>query len=205
MAKLGAMAVQIVHDPDRLDSIYRLRHDAYVRKGYIAAKPSGMMSDEWDELVTTTHFVALQEDHVIGAVRLVLDSTSGLPMERVFPQEIRRLREHSRKLAEASTMVVGNPHRDSDCRLWLRLSRALWERAEMLQTDDLCIAVTPNHLAFYERLLFEPMGPPRQYGSLNGILAYPLRLRAGQARAKHRSSGDKHGEPLRGFLLDSPE
>lgn len=188
-----------------LESVCRLRYDAYVCKGYIAPKPSGTMSDEWDKLATTTHFVALQEDHVIGAVRLVLDSASGLPMERVFPEEIRQLREQGRRLAEASTMVIGNPYRDSDCRLWLRLSRALWGRGEMLQIDDLCIAVTPNHLAFYERLLFEPMGPPKQYGSLNGILAYPLRLRAGQARAKHRSSGDKHGEPLRGFLLDSPE
>jgi N-acyl-L-homoserine lactone synthetase len=205
MAKSHAIAIQIVHDPDKLDSIYRLRHDAYVRKGYIAPRPSGMMSDEWDDLATTTHFVALLEDHVIGAVRLVLDSTSGLPMERVFPQEIRQLREQGRKLAEASTMVVGDTCQDSDCGLWLRLSRILWEQAETLQIDDLCIAVTPNHLGFYERLLFEPMGPPKQYGSLNGILAYPLRLPAGQARAKHRASGDKHGAPLRSFLLESSE
>jgi hypothetical protein len=205
MAKPGAIAVQIVQDQGMLESVYRLRHEAYVRKGYTAPKPSGVMSDEWDELTTTVHFVALQEDHVIGAVRLVLDSASGLPMERVFPQEIRQLREQGRKLAEASTMVIGGPYRDSDCKLWLRLSRALWERAETLQIDDLCIAVTPNHIAYYQRLLFEPIGLPRQYDSLNGILAYPLRLRAGEARAGHRSSGDEHGAPLRSFLLDSPE
>lgn len=102
-------------------------------------------------------------------------------------------------------MVVSHPYRDSDCRLWLRLSRVLWQRAEALEVDDLCIAVTPNHLAFYERLLFEPMGPSRPYRSLNGILAYPLRLRAGQARIRHGSSSDKHGASLRDFLLDSPE
>jgi N-acyl-L-homoserine lactone synthetase len=198
------MTVQIAHDRETLESIYRLRHDAYVRKGYIAPRPSGIMSDEWDELPATSHFVALQKDCVIGAVRLVLDSAGGLPMERVFPDEVRQLREQGCRLAEASTMAVSHPHQESDCRLWLRLSKVLWQRAAMLQVDDLCIAVTPNHVAFYERLLFEPMGSPRRYGSLNGILAYPLRLRAEQARVRHTSSNDRPAAPLREFLLDPP-
>jgi hypothetical protein len=201
MAEPGAVAVQIVCDPDKLDSIYRLRHDAYVRKGYIAPEPSGMMSDEWDDLPTTTHFVARQGENIVGTVRLVLDSASGLPTERVFPEEIRRLRTQGRKLAEASTMIVCPPHRDSDCRLWRRLSRAVWERAEALRVDDLCIAVTPNHLAFYERLLFEPLGPPRRYQRLNDILAHPLRLDVGRARARHRTIPEQRAASLRQSLL----
>jgi predicted GNAT family N-acyltransferase len=205
MAAPGAITVQVVHNREMLESVYRLRHDAYVRKRYIAPRSSGMMSDGWDELSTTMHFVALQKDCVIGAVRLVLDSANGLPMERVFPDEVRQLRGQGRRLAEASTMAVSHPHQESDCRLWLRLSRVLWQRAGMLQVDDLCLAVTPNHLAFYERLLFEPMGSPRRYGSLNGILAYPLRLQAQQARVRHTSSNDRPAAPLREFLLDHPQ
>jgi N-acyl-L-homoserine lactone synthetase len=187
---------------DELEAIFRLRYESYLRKGYIHSNPDGVMHDEWDELSTTIHFVAIRNGEIIGAVRLVLDSTKGLPMERVFPEAINRLREQGRTVAEASTLVVAGDQSGSCRRLWMGLCRTLWEEAESRHVDELCIAVTPNHLGFYKRLLFKKIGKARQYMSLNGILAYPLRVRVAEVRIRHKSQGGDHDQSLRRHLLE---
>ena len=141
---------------DELEAIFRLRYESYLRKGYIPSNPDGIMLDEWDELSTTTHFVAMKSGQVIGAVRVVIDSTKGLPMERVFPEVINQLRKRGRKVAEASTLVVAAVQSGSSRKLWVKLCRALWEEAEARRIDDLCVTVTQNHLGFYKRLLYRP-------------------------------------------------
>lgn len=201
MRERTKIVIRAAKDPEELSSVYRLRHDAYVRKCYISANPSGMMSDEWDELAGTTHFVALESGQVIGAVRLVVDSAKGLPMDRIFSKEICLLRGQSRKLAEASTLVTATGHSESDRGIWVKLCKALWERAENGHVDHLCIAVTENHLGFYRRLLFKTMGESRRYESLNGILAYPLQVQVREVRIRDKSEGSSRDQSLRRHFL----
>ena len=193
--------VRKANGQDELEAIFRLRYDSYLRKGYISPNPNGIMVDEWDELSTTTHFVAMENGGLLGAVRLVMDSTKSLPMERVFPEVINQLRKQGRKVAEASTLVA-EVRSDSTRKLWVILCKALWEEAEARHIDDLCVTVTQNHLGFYKRLLFEDMGECRHYVSLNGILAYPLRLRVAEVRGRHKSHGSNHDRSLRRQLLE---
>lgn len=196
------IVIREVSRQDELQAIFQLRYESYLRKRYISPNPDGIMLDEWDELPTTTHFVAMENNALLGAVRLVMDSTEGLPMERVFPEEIRLLRKQGRKVAEASTLVVAEVQSYSGHKLWVKLCKALWEEAEARHIDDLCVAVTQNHLGFYKRLLFESMGRGRHYKSLNGILAYPLRVRVAEVRIRHKSQGSNHDQSLRRHLLE---
>jgi hypothetical protein len=122
-------------------------------------------------------------------------------MERAFPTEIAALRSRGRKLAEASALVV-----DADCsgpsrRTWLHLCKAVWHEAEAQAVGDLRIAVTGEHLAFYERLLLESVGPGRSYKVLNNVFAYPLRLRLTSVGRKHASRENRPGALLRRSLL----
>lgn len=187
---------------DELKAVFRLRYDSYLRKGCISPNPDGIMFDEWDELPITTHFVAMERDQIVGAVRLIMDSAKGLPMERVFPEAVGQLRKQSRKVAEASTLVVADVQFDSSRRLWVILCKALWEEAEARRIDDLCVAVTQNHLGFYKRLLFESMGKSKRYKSLNSILAYPLRVRVAEVRSRHKTHGSNHDQSLRSSFLE---
>ncbi|MBN2331034.1 MAG: hypothetical protein JXC85_04400 [Candidatus Aenigmarchaeota archaeon] len=187
---------------DELQAIFRLRYESYLRKGYIPSNQDGIMLDEWDESPDTTHFVAMESGELLGAVRLVLDSIKGLPMERVFPEAIKKLRKQGRKVAEASTLVVAEGPSGSSRKLWMKLCRTLWMEAEARHIDDLCIAVTQNHVGFYKRLLFENMGRGRHYKSLNGILAYPLRVCVSGVRTSHKSDGSNHDRSLRRQLLE---
>jgi N-acyl-L-homoserine lactone synthetase len=201
MGESREVVVRVAAGREELEDIYRLRYQAYLGKGYISPNPSGMKTDEWDELPEAIQFVAVNEGKVVGAVRLVLDSPKGLPMERVFAREVANLRTQGRKVAEASTLVVDTCNDEPDRRTWLSLCTALWQEAEARGVDDLCIAVTRNHLKLYRRLSFESMGAGRHYEALKGVFAYPLRLRVGKARAMSISDYITHGVSLRRHVL----
>jgi len=196
------IVVRVAQSQDEVNSIHRLRHDAYVRKGYIAPRPSGSMTDDWDGRPETIYFAALRDGKVVGAVRLVLDSARGLPMEREFEEEIGRLRSEGRKVAEASALVTASAECESCRGVWLKLCKALWEKTEACGVDDLCIAVTQDHLRFYLRLFFKVIGRPKRYKSLNGVLAYALRLRVGDAKTRRSSQEGHCVEPLRQYFAE---
>jgi N-acyl-L-homoserine lactone synthetase len=197
MCESREVVVGVTAGREELEAICRLRYEAYLRKGYISPDPSGTKCDEWDELPTTIQFVALSEGKVVGAVRLVLDSPKGLPMERVFPNEVSVLRALGTKVAEASALVVQQTYRESHPGTWFNLCKAVWQEAEARGVDDLCIAVTRNHLNLYKRLWFETMGAGRHYEALNGVFAYPLRLRVRGAGVVNRSNGGCRDASLR--------
>jgi N-acyl-L-homoserine lactone synthetase len=202
MGESNEVVVRVAARRDELEAIYRLRYEAYLRKGYIPPNPSGKKNDEWDELATTIQFAAVEEGKVLGAVRLVLDSHEGLPMERVFPREVADLRAQGRKVAEASTLVVDRCHDEPGRKTWLSLCEAVWQEAEARGVDDLCIAVTRNHLKLYKRLLFELIGAGKHYEALNGVFAYPLRLGARDSRVMNKRWGGYRDAVLRRRFLE---
>lgn len=171
------ISVRIVKDWNAREAIYRLRYEQYLKKGYVSPHPKAMKSDMWDEIPETIQFGAFKGDALVGSIRLVFDSEKGLPMEQPFPEEIARLRLRAENIAEASTLVVADSEKNSCQKIWLMLSRAIWQEAKRQNIDYLCIAVTENHLCFYKRLLFEPTGAGRHYDSLNRVFAYPLAVR----------------------------
>lgn len=201
MQESKGITIRTVSSQEEIKVIFRIRYENYLRKGYISQSPAGIMTDQWDELPGTVHFAALLKGNIVGAVRLVTDSANGLPMERVFVKEIADLRKQKRMIAEASSLVTLSDNCKSDQKTWLKLSKAVWQEAESRQIDDLCIAVTENHLGFYQRLLFEVIGEKRQYQSLNGIWAWPLRVQVGKARTKDRLHGHDNDRSLRKCFL----
>ena len=197
------IVVRTTADREQLQAVFRLRYENYLRKGYISTDPSGIMSDDWDSLAVTTHLIAMRQGRILGAARLILDSERGLPMERVFTEEIRSLRSRAKRLAEASALVTVSGTGRSSQGIWLRLCKAVWAQAKKQNADEFCIAVTQNHLGFYERLLFRKIGPGRYYKALNNVFAYPLSLPVGQAEIRHTSKGNPRAVSLLDFLLET--
>jgi hypothetical protein len=185
------VTVRIVRERADLERAWRIRHNAYVRAEHIAPTPSGMYRDAWDDSAIVTQFLAEKEGIAVGAVRLVLDSARGLPMETIFPQEVRNLREQGGRLAEASGMSVDDNRRGTYPRVYCRLGTALMDHVRVLGIDTLCVAVHEDDFNLYhDRLKFEEMGSPYEYPSFH-CLAYPFYLRA---------NSDEHTAALWKFL-----
>ena len=170
-------------DRHTLEQAFRLQHDQYVAHGYMDAHPSGWRLSLHNALSATRVFVARSGGRVVGTVTLIADSPLGLPMEEIYTDELRRLRDARGNLAEVSALAMDREYQPSGVPILLRLIRMLVIYAAQTETD-LCIAVNPHHAAFYRKAFhFQDIGGLRQYGKVNGAPAVALRLDLELARS----------------------
>src|SRR3990172_5687393 len=160
------------------EGAFRLLHDRYVWRGYMAPDPSGRRLSLHNILPSTKLLVARAGTRVVGTLTVVEDSRLGLPMDEAFGAELGRFRERGRRLAEASSLAVDRGYRSSGVGILVRLLRlAVLYSARIARVDALCFAPNPRHREFYERLFpFRWFGEPRPYRRAHGRPALGVRL-----------------------------
>jgi GNAT superfamily N-acetyltransferase len=179
-------------DRRTFEQAFSLQHDQYVAHGYMNAHPSGWRLSLHNALSATRVFVARCGDRVVGTMTLIADSPLGLPMEEIYTDELRRLRDGRGSLAEVSALAVDPAYQSSGVPILLRLIRMLVIYAAQ-SASDLCIAVNPHHAAFYRKAFhFQDIGGLKQYGKVNGAPAIALRLDLALARSLMRELRDGH-------------
>jgi N-acyl amino acid synthase of PEP-CTERM/exosortase system len=113
MLTLGDFKFVVATTPELLDGVFRLRYQVYVEEfGYEHAgdHPDGKETDEWDPF--SIHMAALNpEGDVIGTIRLVLNSNSGLPTLNVAAPFYQDRNPLSRHIAEVSRLAVSRSFR----------------------------------------------------------------------------------------------
>jgi len=175
-----------------LEQAFRLQHDQYVAHGYMEVHPSGWRLSLHNALSATRVFVARAGGRVVGTMTLIADSPLGLPMDEIYTDELRKLRDAGRNLAEVSALAIDPEYQSSGVPILLRLIRMLVIDAAQTKSD-LCIAVNPHHAAFYRKALhFQDLGGLKQYGKVNGAPAIALRLDLALARSLMRELRDGH-------------
>src|ERR1700731_2138959 len=179
-------------DRHTLEQAFRLQHDQYVAHGYMDAHPSGWRLSLHNALSATRVFVARCGGRVVGTMTLIADSPLGLPMDKIYSDELRRLRDAGRNLAEVSALAIDPAYQASGVPILLRLIRMLVIYAAQT-VSDLCITVNPHHAAFYRKAFhFQDIGGLKQYGKVNGAPALALRLDLALARTLMRELRDGH-------------
>jgi hypothetical protein len=152
-------------DRSSLEQAFRLQHDQYVAQGYMDPHPSNWRLSIHNALPATRVFVARSKDRVVATMTLIADSPVGLPMDEIYADELRRLRDLGRDLAEVSGLAMDPDYQASGVAVLLRLVRMLVVYAAQVESD-LCIAVNPRHCAFYRKAFhFQDIGGLKQYRS----------------------------------------
>ncbi len=171
------------------EDAFRLLHDRYVWRGYMAPDPSGRRLSLHNALPTTKLLVAKAESRVVGTLTVFEDSRLGLPMDEAFGAELGRLRERGRRLAEASSLAVDRGYRPSGVAILVRLLRvAVLYAARIARLDELCFTLNPRHREFYERLFpFRWFSEPRPYRRVQGPPPFGVRLDLALVRALLRA------------------
>ncbi|HET8577684.1 MAG TPA: hypothetical protein VFO18_11335 [Methylomirabilota bacterium] len=179
---------------DTLEQAFRLVHDQYVARGYMAPCPSGRRLSLHNALPSTRVFVARSGGRVVGTVTLIPDSPLGLPMSEIYGDELQALRDSGRRLAEASALVIDPEFKRIGMAILMRLIRTMVVyAAQTAGLEDLCIAINPHHAALYRKAFdFETIGTIKQYGKVNGAPAIALRLDLGLVRLVIRELEDEH-------------
>jgi N-acyl amino acid synthase of PEP-CTERM/exosortase system len=113
MLTLGDFKFVVATTPELLDGVFRLRYQVYVDEfGFEHAgdHPDGKEMDEWDPF--SIHMAALNpEGDVIGTIRLILNSVSGLPTLNVVAPFYQDRNPQSRHIAEVSRLAVARSFR----------------------------------------------------------------------------------------------
>ncbi|MEL6259930.1 MAG: cyclic nucleotide-binding domain-containing protein [Cyanobacteria bacterium J06623_5] len=68
--------------PEKIDEVLKLRHQVLaVEEGFLPRTASHRIIDRFDAFPSTTHLMAIQDDQLIGAMRLTMDSEVGIPAD----------------------------------------------------------------------------------------------------------------------------
>jgi hypothetical protein len=183
-----------------LQAAYQLVHSAFVEKGYIEPRPGGLRIRTFETLPEMATFVAELEQEIIAVMSIVPDSEAmGLPSDGAFGQEIDSLRRSGRRVCEITNLAVVGQHRRSNA--FPELTRACFAQALAWQCDDIFIAISPGHAAFFEGVLqFEPFGDQRSYSAEKEDVVEGKRLDLGTIDERWRQADRDLGDGA--FLHD---
>ena len=190
---------RVARTREELEGFFSLAYKEYRRKGYI---PKGYRSNLrisiFNALSTSTTFVAMQNKKVVAGVTLVPDSPLGVPMDKIYKEELDKLRKQGCRIAEVSQLAIDTSmfgqgffsmFNFNKLIFIFRLFKIVLDYALGVdKLSDFCIAVNPKQQYLYKFLYFEQIGTLKYYGSVNRApaLAFRLNLTKAEEKAKNR-------------------
>lgn len=141
---------------------FRLLYEEYLRAGYIVEENSSRILFNIHHILPGTAVsVAKVFKTPVSTLTLFLDNRMfGLPSDRIYQEELNKLRDRGRVIAELGSLVSKKQVRWQDQLLYL--CRVMYWYSRMRNVDDLCISVNPKHVSYYKTVfLFEVLGKER--------------------------------------------
>lgn len=146
------------------EAAFRLIYRAYVGTGLIEANPYEMRVTPYHLLETTNVFVALYRDEVICTVTLVGDGALGVPMQKIYEEEIGALRQQGIRFGEVSCLADRRRELERSLPVLIKLTRLMAQFSMQQGMQQFVIAVHPRHSRFYRRFMaFEQFADERSY------------------------------------------
>jgi hypothetical protein len=186
----GEICVRRAGCRGELEEAYHLVYRNYRQQGYIERNEAQIRVSVFNAFPSTVTFVGMLEQQVVATVTLVPDTPVGLPMDSIYHEELRELRDEGRELAEVTMLADRRHELRRSLPVLLSLMKQLFDYATLvLEANDLCITINPRHESYYTRyLLFEPMGELKLYPSVQNNPALALRLDLDNVREKCRGN-----------------
>jgi hypothetical protein len=169
------LCIKVADTRNELEQAFALVYREYLRQGYIKDfKQSGLHLNIHHILPETAVFI-LKSAKVISTLTHITDTELfGLPMDSLYQEELKPLRDAGRKLVELSSLATSREACGRN--LFLYLFREVYWYALRRNIQDFCIMVNPKHARFYNEIFFfQEIGPEKHYSRV-GAPAVALRL-----------------------------
>ncbi len=192
------ITIKVASSRDERQGAFRLAYNAYHRAGLCEARDEGLRITPYQLLPTTDIIVAILRGEVISTLSLVRDGELGLPVEAVYPEEVRQRRANGLKLAEVSCLADRRKDAARFFSLFSELAQVMIQMADREVVDQLLIAVHPRHARMYCRAMaFKQIGDARDYEAVNGNPAVLLCLDLEDGKANRMETWKRFaGDPL---------
>ena len=176
--------IRAAQTPRERRSASSLLSRMYATRGY----ESEHLPDEECEHAKT--FLASDHDSAIGTLTIGLDSSSGLKLEALFPDEVGRFRDAGHRICEFTKLAMDRRARSP--RLLASMFHVAYIYAHRIKDlSHLLIEVNPRHVRYYESMLgFNVIAAARHDPRVNAP-AVLLALDLGHAEEQIRRFGGK--------------
>jgi hypothetical protein len=159
---------RIARSRKEFEDTFRLIYEEYLQQRLTRPNRLNLRILPHQLLQTSWVFNAVQDENAVATLSLVEDGQYGMPMDDIYGQEVGRLRQAGKQLAEL-TCLAHRPH----------TPETMWNRGKVTSTlgtlmgltnslalkrgvDGLVICVHPRHATFYQRRYgFVELGPNR--------------------------------------------
>lgn len=190
----GKLTARLALDPKTRTQVYALRHQSYVASGYLDPRPTGLYTDPYDDMPNCLSLLIYRQNIPAASMRLCtldLDPAKpdwrDIPALHIFENEIKTLLAGGAKKTIEITRLVRHPDYADDSQLVFVLFRFISFLMAHFAADLALNCVRRNHAAFYKRLGFETVAPPRAYPGLKfstALMVFP--------RARHQDVLNTH-------------
>lgn len=169
-----------------LEAAYRLVYDEYHLRKICKPNSAELHYSFYCLMPGSRTFLLEMDGKLAGTISLIVDSPCGIPMETLFPDKVGKFRQKGRFLAEVSLLALDQKlfgHKTfslTDMRKLsasFKLFKIMFDYARFqARVTDLFIAMHPKHQDLYQYLMFETVGPVRQYSRAEGKPALPMHM-----------------------------
>lgn len=161
---LDRPAIKFAENRDELEQSFALVYQVYLQKQFITQpKPHRMLYNVYSILPDTVHIVAKSYLNVISNLSVISDTPEfGLPMDAIYKPELDAMRAQGKKIVELSALATPREHRWKN--MFHYLIQVMYWYCVYKEVDDVCIAINPKHVRYYQNLFpFHELGPERYY------------------------------------------
>jgi hypothetical protein len=187
MQKKEKIVYRVARTRDELAQAFALVYKEYAQRGYIPkGYKSKMRLSLYNALPSTATFVGMQGTKVVAAVTLIPDTAMGIPMDKIYNDELAPFRKKGLRIAEVSQLSIDSKlfppgwfsmFNFEKLMFVFKLFKLVFDYARSEdRLDELCIAVNPKHQYLYKFLFFKQFGKLKYYGSVNKAPALALHL-----------------------------
>ncbi len=175
-----------VDDLDELKAAYALVYQEYLSRKLCVPNQENMFYNSYSFVPGSRTFLLRKDEKLLGTMCLVADSPMGIPMETIFPEEIKNLRAQGKKIAEVGALALNSQHvnmkqysfKNFQKQAYLyKLYKTMFDYARASnKVTDFIIGCHPRHEFLYKYLNFETISPAKAYHGANAAPAVLMKL-----------------------------
>ena len=174
---LGNIDYRVARTKNELECAYALVYKEYLKRNYTTHNKAGLRLSIHNAHPDTVTFIGVIEDQVLATATLITDSPLGLPMDKIYGNELAQLRKTNDKICEISMLASDTELFKGGTSLMLNakklffifyLFKIIFDYAkDYLRLDCICITINPRHKLTYDFLLFKDIGNLKIYEHAN--------------------------------------
>jgi hypothetical protein len=189
------------------EAAFRLLYRAYVAADLSTPNPFNMRVTKFHLLPESPVFVARLNDNIESTVTMVLDSSEGLPIDAVYPEQIEILRRFNVNCAEMCCLADRRNNLSKGIDSVIGMTRLALHYAIQKDVSCLLLLAHPRHAKFYKRAMgFRAIDKVRSCPFVRGFPAEPLLLNLRELQDHKPKFYDRYfdGQPSHDELIHDP-